>query len=370
MDKLSRRAFLMTGTAFAVSGCEVARGAPSRREVIRGADDEDAGFLLEIVTRDRLSFYPHWGSPTRERRTGWPSGGAVPTDQRIAPGDTLDLRIWDAEETSLLSGRNAPFADVANVVVTASGHVTLPYIDRVHVGGLTPDAARATLQEELTAISASAQVQLDVSRGRRNSVEMVGGVRNPGTFSLDERNMPLTSLIAAAGGVDGSLSNPQVQITRGSSVFRRPLDFVLDRPAHDPALQGGDRILISSDTRSFKALGAAGREDVITFDGEKVSALHGLSLMGGLTDTRADPKGLLVLRKYDKPVQTQPEGPFRDRVVFSFDLTSAEGMFDADEFLLQDGDIVVATQAFITTVQRIFGVFRDTVGTGRTLQSL
>lgn len=367
---MTRRRFLCSGAVIVLSGCAVPRGAPTRREVIRGADAEDAGFLLEIVTRDRLSLYPHWGEAGKQQTTPWPQGGAVPTDQRIAAGDSLNLRVWDAEETSLLSGTAAPFADVLNVVVTSSGHVTVPYVNRVHIGGLTLEGARERLQDALMSISPSAQVQLAVTEGRRNSVEMVGGVSAPGTYPLSERNLPLTSMIAAAGGANPALANPQVQITRGANVYRRPLANVLANPALDPPLQGGDRILVTADPRTFKALGAAGREEIIRFDTESVSALRAISMMGGMADTRADPRGILVLRSYSSTAGLPVTGYPYDRVVFSFDLTTADGMFNADEFPLFDGDIVMATQAVATTTQRVLGLMGSFLGFGRTVSNL
>lgn len=367
---MSRRAFLVTGTALALSGCAVPRGAPTRSEVVKDADDEDAGFKLVIVSRKELPKYKGWGDRGASQRTGWPNGGATPSDQRIAPGDVLALRIWDAEETSLLSGGEAPFADVSNVTVTAAGHITLPYVDQINVGGVTRETARRRIQDAMIAITPSAQVQLEVREGRRNSVEMIGGVASPGTYPLTERNLPLSSMLAAAGGADSGLTNPQVQLTRGAHIYRRPLQFVLDNPKNDPPLQGADRIVIQSDPRSFTALGAANREEVIGFDAAEVSALRALSMMGGLSDTRADPRGLLVLRNYPRWDQAHPYTAPHKRVVFSFDLTHADGMFNADEFLLQDGDIVMATQAVATTTQRVLALMGGFIGFGRAASSL
>ena len=345
------------------------RGAPSRREVLSGADTPEADFALELVTRDRLPVYAKWGHDDTHVTVHWPAGGAVPQDQRLAPGDQLALRIWDAGESSLITSPGAQFADVTKVVVTGSGHVDLPYIDSVHVGGLTLQGARARLQERLTAIIPAAQVQVEVVQGRRNSVDLVGGVARPASYPLTERNLPLTSLISTAGGVKDGLANPQVQLTRGGQVYRRPLRHILENPASDVALQGGDRVLVTADPRSFKALGAAGREAVIGFDADTVSALRAISLMGGMNDARADPKGILVLRRYT-PERVNPIiGPPHTHVIFSFDLTRAGGMFSADEFPLYDGDIVMATQAPATTTQRVLGLFGGCLGLGRAVSS-
>lgn len=371
MNKDISRRHVISGMALLViSGCSVARGAPSQREVLANAGAEGADFALEIVTRDRLPLYSGWDKASGALSMPWPSGGAVPTDQILAPGDRLSLRIWDAEESSLITRPDSPFADVANVLVTASGRISLPYIDEVQVGGLTLEQARLRIQSQLTAIIPSAQVQAEVSEGRRNSAQLLGGVANPGTYPLNERNLPLTSLIAAAGGVNQTLVNPQVQITRGQQVFRRPLAFVLYSPAHDPAIRGGDSVLIESDKRTFKALGAAQREEIIGFDAEKVSALRAISLMGGITDARADPRGILVLRRYSEAEVARAEGAPNTRVVFSFDLTKADGMFSADEFLIADGDILLATQAPAVTTQRVLALFGAMLGFGKAVGTL
>lgn len=371
---LTRRNLLFSVGAMSLTACSVPRGAPTRREVLAGTNREqdraEPSFTHELVTSDRLPLYAQWGPSNGYARTAWPGGNAVPVDQRLAPGDRLSVRIWDAEDSSLLTSTGAQFSDVQNVLVSASGHVNLPYIDRVEVAGLSHDQARARLQERLTTITPSAQVQLSVEQGRRNSVDMLGGVSKPGSYPLMERNLPLSSLISAAGGVLPGLENPQVQITRGVHVYRRPLKEVMSNPVHDPALQGGDRVLIEPDPRSFTGLGAAGREQVIRFDSETVTALRAVSMMGGLADSRADPRGILVLRRYPLDALSRPTPPPDRRVVFSFDLTGADGLFSADEFALQNGDIVLATQSPGTSTQRVLGLFGAVVGAGRVLNEL
>lgn len=356
---LSRRGLLAGGaSALMLSACNVVpRGAPSRREVVEGAHAADSQFFLEVVSRDRLPLYAYWREGANgPEQTGWLAGGGAPEEQRIAPGDRLEVRVWDPEDSSLLTSPGAQFADLVNLTVSSRGHVNVPYVGPVAVAGLSMEAARQRLETSLTAIIPSAQVQLQITQGRRNSVDMVGGVARPGSYPLTERNMPLTSLISLAGGVVPNLRNPQVQITRGGQVYRRPLAFVLEHPRNDPALVGGDRILIMADTRSFIALGAAGREEIIPFDAQNVTALRAISLMGGMNDTRADPRGLLVLRRHPERVTALEGGPGNARVVFSFDLTNATGLFLADEFLLADGDVVMATQAPATTVQRVLSL--------------
>lgn len=366
---ISRRRLLFGSVSFLLAGCAVPRGAPSRRELLQsGAEGVD--FALEIVAQDRLATYTAWNALRGGAYGDWPAGSGAPGDQRLTSGDQISLRIWDAEESSLITSPGAQFSDITSVVVSGAGFVTLPYVGEVAVRGLTPDAARETLQAKLAEIVPSGQVQLSVVQGRGNSVSMLGGVANPGNYPLTERNLPLTSLIAAAGGVSAALVYPRVQITRGNQVFRRSMAYILDAPAHDPALQGGDRVVIEEDPRSFMALGATGRQEVITFDDEKVTALRAISLMGGIDDTRADPKGLLVLRRYPVAALGRPGGPTNGRVVFAFDLTNADSLFSADEFTILDDDVVLATQAPATTTRRVLSLFGAVLGAGESAASL
>lgn len=345
----------------ALTGCGVARGAPSRNELVTSAT-ADADFSVEVVTRDRLATFRAWGGASARPQSAWPTSSGEPAEQRLAPGDRLSLRIWDAEESSLITPPDARFSDVSNVVVSAAGTVTLPYTGDVRVAGLTLGDARLALQESLSGIIPSAQVQMAVEQGRRNSVALLGGVATPGTYPLTERSLPLTNLIARAGGARQTLVNPQVQITRGVHVYRRPLSFVMASPANDPALIGGDRVLIEEDPRTFMALGATGRQAVIVFDDDTVTALRAMSMMGGVVDSRADPRGILILRQYPEAAVRLPNGPPNTRVVFSFDLTDADSLFSANEFALQDQDLVLATLAPATTAHRVLSLFGTVLG--------
>lgn len=72
-----------------------------------------------------------------------------------------------------------------------------------------------------------------------------------------------------------------------------------------------------------------------------------------------------MLRRYPDDVVNLANGPSNARVVFSFDVTGADGLFSADEFALQSGDIVMATQSPGTTTQRVLGLVGSVVGFGR-----
>ena len=93
--------------------------------------------------------------------------------------------------------------------------------------------------------------------------------------------------------------------------------------------------------------------------------------MGGLSDARADPKGVLVLREYPMGVlKTDGTGPRMPQVVFTLDLTSADGLFAARNFYIQPGDTVLATESPVTSAQTIFGLIGAVIGVGTQANAL
>ncbi len=208
----------------------------------------------------------------------------------------------------------------------------------------------------------SAQLQLDLQEGRNNAVDLVSGVAAPGTYPMPDRNYSVLGLISAGRGISASLNNPQVRLIRGGQLYGTSVDRLLNNPRLDTLLRGGDRVFVEEDERYFLSFGATGREGLHTFTKDEVTAMDAVSIAGGFQDNKADPKGLLIMREYD-PAEIAAEsarGPLQQRVVFTLDLTSADGLFSARKFRINPGDLVIATESPVNdalTVSNIIGNF-------------
>jgi polysaccharide export outer membrane protein len=76
-----------------------------------------------------------------------------------------------------------------------------------------------------------------------------------------------------------------------------------------------------------------------------------------VSDTRANAQGILILRRYPlSKVTADRFGPDHPRTVFTLDLTSADGLFSADQFLIQPGDLIYVTESPMTAAQSIFSL--------------
>lgn len=362
------RAALLLGCclALAFSACSrLPSGGPVREEIISDADDANADYAVYPVTRAFLPTVRQWPATGKQEQLGWIGASRGARTQIIQGGDMLNVQIWDSSENSLLTGLDQRVAQLGEIKVAANGSVFVPYIGDVTVSGLTPALARQKLQDHLEAIVPSAQVQLSMAEGRNNSVDLVSGVNRPGTYPMPDRNYSVLGLISAGGGISPSLNNPQIRLMRGGRIFGTSVNRLLDQPKFDTLLRGGDRVFVEEDERYFLSFGASGREDLHIFTKDDMSAMDAVSVMGGINDAKADPKGLLVLREYpSSAVRAGVRGPRQTRVVFTVDLTSADGLFSARRFPINPGDLVIATESPVNDaltlsniIGNIFGVF-------------
>lgn len=348
----------------ALVACSTPRGAGFQSEVLAAQDETLADgspqydFAVVPITRGTHDKVHHWPSVGTKSYT-WPRRQGQPDSLLIAPGDLLSVRIWDAEENSLLTSPGQKVAELQEMQVQSDGRIFIPFVGEFRVAGMSEGTARSRIEEQLVTTVPSAQVQLRMVAGRGNAAYLVSGMSRPGAYPLDSRNVSLLSLLSTGGGVRNNMNNPQMRLFRGNSIYGISVDRLLRSPDLDMIMQGGDRIIIEDDDRKFLSLGAAGREAVHQFPQDNVTALDALSMIGGVSDTRADPQGILILREY--PVNAVRadgrDGPPKDRVVFTIDLTSADGLFSAGQFHLMPDDLVYATESPIGAARTILGIF-------------
>ena len=354
MQKITKYLVLLMALAV-TSACTLPRGAALEAEILQGANDPEADFAIYPVSKAFLASVDHWPKTGGILPHRWVHKVAASNSIVIASGDTLSLRIWDANENSLLTSPGQRVVEMDNLQVSSGGTIFVPYINSVRVAGLSPDGARRRIQSKLDSIVPSAQVQLSlVEQGRLASVDLVGGVGSPGSYPLVDRSYSVLSLLSAGGGVNEKFSNPQLKLYRQGSVFQIGVDELYNSPSHDTVLRAGDKVVIEEDRRYFLALGATGREASVPFTRSKLTALDALAEIGGLNDARANLEGILILREYPaSALSAGVRGPRQQRVVFAIDLTTADGLFSAKNFLVHHQDVVFGTESPVNSIQTI-----------------
>ena len=357
-------------TVLMIGACSLPRGAAIQSEIISGQNSESAPFDVVPVTRANINDLHTWPVTGWDGQYNWFSRNRGPKSTIIRSGDRIGLTIWDSQENSLLSTPGQKSVQLNDIPVGADGMIFIPYIDRVSVRGKTPETARAMIATKLEAVVPSVQVQLLVTPGPDNSVDAVGGFRAPGTYPLVNRNVSILSLSSQAGGLSPELTNPLIRLLRDGRSYEIRGDALYEKPETNVVLRGGDQIIAEEDIRYFVGLGATGSQEIMPFDRENISAIEALARLGGLSSNRANPQGVLVLREYGQDdIRIDSTGPGKRQIVFTIDLTSADGLFAANKFQINPKDLVVATESPVNSVRTIFGLIGSVVGIGNALSN-
>jgi len=346
-----------------LSSCTLPRGAPIQSEIIHKSRTATPDLAIYPVTKGFLPTVAQWPTTGTISAGRWISHRHSGSGTTIASGDSLDLVLWDNEDNSLLTSPEQKVTEIKNIRVSPDGTIFVPYIEKIKVSGLSQEQARIKVQTELESIVPSAQVQLTVTAGTNRSISLIGGVASPGTYPIMDAHFTVLNLISAGGGVSTSLRNPHVRLIRAGRTYSTSLKGIFKSPARDTILRGGDKVIVESDERYFRSLGAAAKEQLVYFEEDKISALDAIALIGGISDTRANPKGILVLREYpSKTVRTDGTGPENERVVFTIDLTTSDGLFSAGKFTINSEDTVLVTESALNSVNTIFGLIGRVFG--------
>jgi len=368
-----RKSILCLCAVASLAACDlIPRGAGLQSEVLaatrESGDDVVQDFAIETVTRENLVTFLHWprSGPSDLR---WINRVDQPNNRIIRSGDTVDITIWTTETGGgLLTSPGQRNVQLPGNRVSSSGTIFMPYLGDLRISGMSPERARERIEERYSETMPSVQVQLSLTEGTQQTVSLIEGVKTPGSYPLPDNDYTLLQLLADGGGIVDSLVNPQVRLQRDGTLYGISATRLLNEPRRNTTLSGGDRVFVQSDERTFLSLGAAGTEAVHSFPSDTVTALEAMSIIGGVSDTRADAKGILILRRYSiHDVTADRTGPDHPRTVFTLDLTTADGLFSAGQFEIQPDDLIYVTESPITAAQSLIGVFAATLGLGRQL---
>lgn len=345
------------------------RSGPNKREIFAGSVlQEGDAFVVSVNPRvtAATAVVPALGFSSVFR-----DAGELGADT-IRPGDTLGLIIYENVEDGLLTSTGASASLIDEVQVDSSGFIFIPYAGRLRAADSTPEQLRRLITRRLDEQTPDPQVVVRRLAGDGATVSIVGGAGAQGVYPIERPTRTLSAMIAAAGGFSIAPEIALVTVTRGNRSETAYLSDLYKNPHMDIALRNGDRIFIEEDTRAFTVLGATGTQNRLEFETETLSAIEALAQVGGLNANVANPTGVFVFRNEPEEIARAVMG--RDdligtqRLVYVLDLTRPNGMFDARDFVIRDGDTVYVTEAPIVgwnrSVAAIFGSLGQVTAAG------
>ncbi|WP_423206949.1 polysaccharide export protein [Paracoccus yeei] len=334
------------GAVMLLTACGLPRSGPTRGEIFKGSV-ANGGSTHVVTVDDRVNRAANF-SPAYGFGSDFKNAGQVGADE-VRPGDVLGLSIWENVDDGLLASMGTSSTQLQQLQVDSQGYIFVPYAGRVRAAGNTPDELRRIITQKLETQTPDPQVMVTRVAGDGATVSVMGKVNGQGVFPIERPTRTLSAMLSRAGGVSIEPEVAVVTVKRGNTSGRVWLRDLYSSARNDIALRPGDIILVEEDERNFTALGALGGQTKVPLGNDEVNAIEAVAMVGGLSTTLADPKGVFVLREEPQSVARAVLGRndiYGDqRVAYVLDLTRPDGMFLARDFVIRDGDTVYVTEA-------------------------
>lgn len=288
----------------------------------------------------------------------------------VAPGDALEVIIWEAPPAALFSPGSydprqpsgAGMTTLPEQLVDRDGQIVVPFAGRVPAAGQTLRAIGDEIARRLKGKANNPEVLVRLGRSSTGTVTVVGEVSSSLRMPLTPAGERLLDALAAAGGVKQAVNRVTVQVTRGDRYQSLPLDQVIRDPKQNIRLQAGDVVTALYQPLSFTALGATGRNEEVNFEAQGITLAQALARVGGLVDNKSDPQGVFIFRFERQgaldwprqPAATTPDGLVP--VVYRIDLRNPASFFVMQGFPMQHRDVLYVSNAPVAELQKFLNV--------------
>lgn len=314
--------------------------------------------------------------------------GARAADPRIGTGDVLAITIYEAGGGGLFQPESptsrAGSAQIPNQQVDRDGNITVPFVGQVRVIGRTPTEVQRDLEERLKTRAIEPQVLVNIADRRASEVTILGDVGAPQRLPVDVRGITLIDALTRAGGSRASYFDTIISIQRRGRTERALLTHVIKDPSQNINLLPGDIVYVSREQRFYLAFGATlsssgglvgSSNRRYVFNEPNLTLADGVAQAGGLLDGRADATAVFLFRLVPK-ASLQKAGVDVSRfagplvpTIFNIDWSHPEGMFLANEFYLQNRDIIFVANSPTQDLSKVLSVINQILGTVRSVVS-
>ena len=301
--------------------------------------------------------------------------GARPVGSVLGPGDLVDVTIWEAPpavlygpgvaelRTSAANNSTARSTTIPEQMIDGNGRLTIPFAGTLTAAGRTPRQVEQLIAAQLTGKANQPQVIVRLVRNATANVTVVGEVNNSTRLSLSPKGERLLDAVAAAGGVRQPVGKTMIQVSRAGRVVAMPLEAVIKDPFQNIVLAPDDVVTAYYQPFSFTALGAVTKNAEIPFEATGLTLAQALGRVGGLSDDRANARGVFIFR-LENPAALgapQPEGirltpDGKVPVIYRVDLKNPASFFVAQGFPIRNGDVLYVSNAPVADLQKFVNI--------------
>ncbi|WP_395067660.1 polysaccharide biosynthesis/export family protein [Paraburkholderia silvatlantica] len=374
MSRLSYRALWATYVAGAVmlAGCAgaIPTSGPSRSQIDQAQSAPDSAGIQIVDVTDAVA-----RKLFAERRSAdfaQALGGSTAFQQQLGVGDAVDVSIWEAPPAALfaaapMDGKSAavgsPVTVLPSQIVDGDGDITVPFVGPLKAAGRTPTQLQRDIVARLKGMAHDPQVLVRLANNATSYVTVVGDVASTKRIALTPHGERVLDALASAGGARESVDKVTIQITRGDTVASLPLQTLIRDPKQNVPLRAGDVVTAVFQPYSFTVLGATGKNLEINFEEQGVTLAQALARAGGMDDSRSDVRGVFIFRFEDVKALQWPNAPVRTTadgkvpVIYRVDLRDPNSFFVAQNFMMDNKDLLYVSNAPVTEWQKVLNLF-------------
>lgn len=249
----------------------------------------------------------------------------------VGPGDILSVIVFNHPDLTLPAGPQRSAAE-SGFQVGSDGTINYPYIGTVQAAGRRTDQIRSDISQQLATFIPDPQVEVRIAAYNAQAVVVSGEVNTPNRQPLTAVPLSLIEAINAAGGFTDNADLRNVSVQRAGRIYQVDVQGFLSGGLrqNNPVLRNGDVVSIPR-RRAEEAylLGEVSRPDVVDLSREQITLTQAITRRGGLQQTRADARGVLVFRADGART-----------LVFQLDTSNPSGLLLGTRFVLEPGDVV------------------------------
>ncbi len=281
----------------------------------------------------------------------------------IRAGDEIEVTIFDTGEGGLFSATESSTLPIGRYIVDQSGNVTLPFVGRLRVGNNSVSAAQRLITEKLRTSTVNPFVNVVITQKDADTYAVQGDVEAGAIFPLTSRSEKVLDAIAAAGGPSKKPGETRLTLIRDGKTASQMMGSIVNNPKDNVSLRPGDTVYVTHNPASFIADGAVTTPGEFPFTPGELNLNEALGRAGGLSDARANPRSVFVMRAVGTSEVEQQGGelaaaaPQGGPIVYRIDLTKAKNRFVADKFVVRDGDLIYVTNSGLASLGKIVQVF-------------
>ena len=396
---VTRRVGIIVPMLVMLSSCtSLPRSGPDHTDIDRSAaikvttPERKVGIDYALIDLNK-AILPYFDKiPSSSLRSGFGGGRGGAPDIPLGFGDIVQVSIFEAQSGGLFipsdaGSRPGNYITLPQQTIDKAGTISIPYAGRVPAAGRMKEEIEQDIEDKLASRAIEPQVVLTTTTSRSSEVAVVGDVNNPQKIVLSPAGERILDAISEAGGLTTPNIETNVTLQRRGKTATVAYETLLKNPSENIYLAPGDTVSVEHERRTFIALGASGLNSRIDFEDSNLTLGEAMAKAGGLIDTRADPREVVVYRQVDRGtlqrlnIDTSRFKGDSVPVIFRANLRDPATLFAVQQFRMADKDVMYISNAHSVELVKFFdvlnsitstisGVSKDAADTRSAVQSL